>query len=181
MRTVTDPARNRCSPTVLGLVGTLLVHALFLQSLIHGTATLGARFPQSALTLVLIRSTDAADSTSKLIEESISRNREAMRQPISVANLARLPMLEIGAELESGDRRDSASVAEEMAFRKTCRRIYPDDIPLKRDLAGVSLLSPVMPGQRIEPADFRISSGDEQRALMALRCLQAFGTVGPAS
>ncbi len=171
-----DDARKPCSPAVLALVGTLLVHALFLQSLMRGTGVLGIRLPQSALTLVVIESTHVTESTVKRIDASTSR---ILRRRMSGEIPMRLPIVDIGEQLQTEDVRASASLVDENSFMQLCRRTYPDDVPLQHDLAGVSIRSPVMPGGRIGPADIQISSGDAQRARLALRCLQAFGTVGP--
>ena len=155
------------SALVTGIVGACGLHALVLSLLLVGPALTRTALPHRSgspdyITLLAIPHGNSA------------RGDQAIRAPVPPMIAPRIPMgpsvlplLQIDAEPSEASS-SSSSVMNRIAFIKKCRESYADPASLSRDLAHVSL----------RPGAIEISHGDRDRALMALRCLQAFGTLG---
>jgi hypothetical protein len=159
-------------PPALGVIGTLLLHLGFVCSLIFGLGPRGAAVsPYDASNadfgpLLLISFADATDSGSERTRENHSRKFVPRKLAASV-HTQRLPARDTEKDQTTGSQ-ISAKVVDGPSFIKMCRENYPDAAHFNRDLATLSL----------QGANIEVSGGDRQRALMALQCLQAFGTFG---
>jgi hypothetical protein len=155
---------------VAGLVGTCGLHALLFSILLAGpaltrTAVLNRSSGPDYLTLLVIPPGNSAAHDQEF--SYIVPPKMAPRIAIPKLDPSSVPLLHI--ETESPEVLPAAAnVLNQTAFVKTCRESYADAASFSRDLANVSL----------QRGAIEISGGDRDRALMALRCLQAFGTLG---
>ena len=168
----------------LGVVGALLLHFIVIRFLIVGMST--ANVPASPYNaagsdfgaLLLIPLENSADSDGQR-HHDIQLPAVIQRKLVIFVEPGPLPALHIDStHLEV--MRTNAKMLDTAAFVKMCRDNYPDAAHLNHDLATVSL-------RRFGKADesngqniVEVSGGDRQRALMAIRCLRAFGTFGAA-
>jgi len=167
-------ALDAWSPVVLGLIGTLLLHACFVSWAILGTRAPSAA-PYAATgsdgdALLLLLPTSTVNVDVRRLNESSPQKWLPPTPMVSPADLDPLPALRIDAR-QPEVAQPSATRVDRITFIKTCRETYPDERHLNEDLATVSLQ-----GSHVE-----ISGGDRQRALMALHCLQALGTLEVAA
>jgi hypothetical protein len=162
------------SVMVAGLVGTCGLHALLLSVLILGPA----------LTRPLVLDRDPGPDFLSLLAipdgnlENADGHRNARFAPpkfaprIAAVKLEPplMPMVHIDAG-PTDQTSASSKILERSAFVKACHERYADAASYRRDLAAVNL----------QEGALHISGGDHDGALMALRCLQAIGTVGPGA
>jgi hypothetical protein len=159
-------------PAAFGVIGTLLVHLAVVHSLIFGFGVRGAAVsPYDGAKaefahLQLIYLTDARDFGGERTRQNHSQ-KSVPRKLAASLDARRLPALDIDKDQTTAQRL-SAKVIDGASFIKMCRENYPDATHFNHDLATVSL----------QGANIETGGGDRQRALMALRCLQAFGTFG---
>ena len=180
-----EPAVSR-SASVLGLTGTLLVHAFLLQSLLSqsgprsaGVSVAEASDGTSALSSVLIQPIGSA------VRDSVQRTASEVQKRVSPSAAHRPPpdpllLLDLGEESVGEDQHRALDLGERNALLQRCRREYPEEARLAQDLANVSLQDAVLTDGRIDRAEVKISGTETPRALMALSCLQAYGTFGTA-
>ncbi len=166
------------------MIGTLLVHAVVVCWLAFGA---GARIAwvsdgdrPGARSLSLLLLSPAAEDAVNQAPRIPEPQRVSVRMTTPSFEPAVLPNLAIEADLRLAGRQPAARDAQ-IATLDLCHRTYRDEADLLRDVAHVSLRGAVVPGGPIGDAEVDISSGDRSRALLALHCLQAFGTLPSAA
>lgn len=160
-------------PAALGAIGTLLLHAVLVASAILGTrAPSAAAYPYIAAgadgDALLLLPASPANVDVRRLEDSSPQKLVPPKLVVSLEDFAPPHALRIDSSQPEAEQPSGIRVAS-ISFVKSCRETYPDERRLDQDLAAVSLH-----GTHVE-----ISSGDPQRALMALHCLQALGTLMP--
>jgi hypothetical protein len=164
-----------------GLVGTLLLHAMLLGSVLHGlrgpTATVSPFDTQNVDygPLVLIQPMPWMAAGNKRIPTTPAR-ASVLQNVAVVLQLGPLPELPLESSTTSATRA-SGNIVDAVTFVKKCHESYPDAAHLDHDLAAVSLRGLMASDGRSWQGTIDISAGDRERALMALQCLQAFGTL----
>ena len=171
-------AINRRSPWVLGLGGTLLLHALLLESMLLGAGTRHLPAARGALVLIQLPASTQNSDRRPIGEPPRPRFKINVLAP-GVAMPIDLVRLDI--EEQRVEDQPSSSVDDGDDFGQRCRRAYPDGAALTRDVAGVSLRDFVIRDGQINQGTIEISGGHAARARLALRCLQIFGTLGPTN
>jgi hypothetical protein len=162
------------TPAALGVIGTLLLHAILVSWAIFAIrAPSVAAYPSSVAgadgdALLLLLPLSPAD-TGSVVNDSSVQPWLPPKLAVPSADLETPPPLRMGSR-EPEAAQLAMTPVDRIVFIKTCRESYPDARRLNQDLAAVSLR-----GVHVE-----IASGDPQRALMALHCLQALGTLGAA-
>ncbi len=164
-------ARHARLSAALGVIGTLLLHAVFMSAAVLALrAPSVAAYPSTAAgtdgdALLLLLPLTAAN-VGRGLDDSSVQNWVPPRLEVPSADLD-APRIQRLEQPEAPQH--TATPVDRITFIKTCRETYPDERRLNQDLAAVSLQ-----GVHVELT----SGGDPQRALMALHCLQALGTLG---
>ena len=163
------------TPAALGVIGTLLLHAIIIPSAIFASrAPSVAAYPSSAAgtdgdALLLLLPLSSANADAGPLNDSSVQRWVPPTPALRLADLDPPPVPRLDSHQPEAAQH-AATQVERVAFIKSCRETYPDERRLNQDLAAVSLR-----GDHVE-----ITSGDPQRALLALHCLQALGTLGAA-
>jgi hypothetical protein len=136
------------------------------------------RHPDTSAAFITLESIAAptTDSESKLIRD-LKSPAFTPRTPLVSIDPDAPP--EVDEDTEQEDSRASAKFGDRTALIRMCRENYADQDRLKQDLAGVSLRDFVAVDGQVRAGSVEISGADRQRAYLALRCLQAYGTFGP--
>jgi len=150
-----------------------------MQSLLWGTGTRGMAVSKLNATgtdsiMLLLIPAGSAESVRKPIDVFDAHRFVPPMLAAAAVDPGTLRVLRIDAQL-TDDSPASLKVVERIAFLKMCRENYPDASHFNRDLGSVSLRDFITPAGRAE-----LAVGNERRGLTALRCLQAFGTLGAA-
>jgi len=167
-------ARHARLPAALGVIGTLLLHAVFMSAAILALrAPSVATYPSTAAgtdgdALLLLLPLTAANA-GRGRNDSTVQNWAPPNLAVALADLGP-PRMQRLESSQPDAAQHAATPVDRITFIKTCRETYPDERRLNQDLAAVSL----------QGAHVELTSGDPQRALMALHCLQALGTLGAA-
>ena len=172
--------RKRWRANTIGIFVTLWIHAIILQTWVHGEHQ-HSTGPSAQAGLVGVGSLSLLmiDSPADKQAVNIKLVKGLRTDALAIEPAAEIPPPPTLANaLEPTAQSEAVSPDRRMMFA-ICRNAYPDPTLLAYDVAHISLRKSEAPAGPIGESDINISDGDRSRALLAMRCLQAFGSLPP--
>jgi hypothetical protein len=167
---------------VASAVGTLALHGFIGYWLIFvGQKPMRFADGQVAVTpfsLTLINPVSASASKNEPEIPQLTRDAAWRTLKASLIDLDPPPHLKITTESSPEGPRQSTMTADAASFLRMCRSRYPDSRQLSVDLARTSLQDSASAADGRERRTTELSDTEQSPALVALHCLQAFGTLG---